>query len=124
MNSVIVKLFPFVSAGCYFYARTAYAVPLTRILNGLDLTYPAHVHDMGCSFWDRVTDVFAFDARYVARRPSIVESRLRDNPMRAIMANLVKMPARLEGPLSAAGRKDRLWTFVGGWDVVLQWMSQ
>jgi hypothetical protein len=64
--------------------------------------------------------VFDFPARYVATRPSIVESKLAADPGRAIMAHLLKFPARVEGMLSSAARKDRIWRLVGGWEVVLQ----
>ena len=120
VHEVFVRLLDSVAAGGYFYARTPYAVPLTKVFRNLDLTYPAHVHDMGCGFWNRLIELFRFDGRYVASRPSIVESRFRDDPVRALAAHVLKLPARIEGLISPAGRKDRFWTLVGGWEVLLQ----
>ena len=120
VHPVIRKLFASIAGRGYFYARTPFVAPFARVLPNLDLSYPGHVHDMGSGFWNRVTDIFSLDARYVSTRPSLVESLLRDDPLRTTAAYVLKLPAYVEGALSPAARKDRLWGLVGGWEVVLR----
>jgi SAM-dependent methyltransferase len=120
LHRLIERLFAAIGRGGYFYARTPEVVPFTKIIRSLDLTYPAHVHDLGSGFWNRAVDLFAFDGRYVASRPSLVESLFREQPLRTLAAYTLKAPSHLEGRLSPAGRKDRFWNLVGGWEVVLR----
>jgi len=120
LQPLLVVLRDSVAADGFFYARTPYAIPLTRLLPGLDLTYPAHVHDLGAPFWDRFTETFSWPARVIASRPSLVAARLRDAPLRAFAATLMKLPSRIEGVLSPFRGSRRLWHLVGGWEVLMQ----
>jgi SAM-dependent methyltransferase len=120
VNPVFRKVLGAIAPGGYLYARTPYVLPFARLIPRLDLTFPAHVHDMGSSFWNRVVEVFGFDGRYVTSGPSIVETQLRAKPLRTIAAHVLKLPGRLEGLVSTASRRDRIWNLVGGWEVVLQ----
>ena len=120
VNTTIRNLFAAIGDKGYFYARTPYAVPFTRILKSLDLTFPAHVHDMGSGFWNRVVETFRFDGRYIVSRPSVVESEFRERFLRTLAAYVLKLPSHVECMLSPAWRKDRFWNLVGGWEVVLQ----
>lgn len=120
VNEVLRKLFAVLAHGGYFYARTPYVIPFTRLFKSLDLTFPAHVHDMGSGFWNRVLGVFKLDGRCVASRPSIVESRFREDFIRTLAAHALKFPSRAECMLSPARRMDRFWNLVGGWEIVLK----
>jgi len=97
---------------------------LARVIKGLDFTYPFHVHDMGPSFWNRISETFQLDARIVVSRPSPVETSIKQASARTVAAHLLKVPGYLESLLSPAGRKDRWWTLVGGWELLLQTASR
>jgi len=114
------KLHAAIAPGGFFYARTPYVIPLTWLNPRLDLTYPAHVHDMGINFWNRFIDTFSWSARTLASRPSLVAGTLRDDPFRTLAALTLKAPAHIEGWLSGRSRAGRLWHLVGGWEVLLQ----
>jgi SAM-dependent methyltransferase len=120
VRPLLAALFAAMAPGGFLYARTPYGLPFTRLFPDLDLTYPGHVHDMGHRFWSRVVETFGWPARCLASRPSLVESSLARQPLRTAAAHLFKLPARVEGLLSPAGRIERLWTLVGGWEAVLQ----
>ena len=120
LRSLIPALLCAVAPGGLFYARTPYVLPLARLVPRLDLTYPAHVHDLGSGFWNRLTATFGVRARYLASRPSIVATTWTGAPLRTLTAHLLKLPARLEEALSPPGRLDRFWNLVGGWEVALQ----
>lgn len=124
LNPVMRKLFGLVVPGGYFYARTPYILPLARLVKAMDITYPAHVHDMGSQFWDRVRETFGLDATLVRSAPSPVETTLAAHPLRTIAAGLLKAPARLEQWLRPRGRRDHWWRLVGGWEVVLRFHGQ
>jgi SAM-dependent methyltransferase len=119
-HPVIRRLLGLVSPGGSFYARTPWSVPLTRLVPGLDLTFPAHVHDLGAGFWNRAGELFGGGFHPVVSGPSPVATRLLDDPLRTTAAHLLKLPARLEGLLSPPGRRDRLWGLAGGWEVLLR----
>jgi len=112
-----------IGPGGLFYARTPYALPFARIFPALDLTWPAHVHDLGSGFWNCFVDLFGLQARYLASRPSLVASSWREEPLRALVAHSLKLPASLEAALSPPSRKRRFWHLVGGWEVLLQCCS-
>jgi 2-polyprenyl-3-methyl-5-hydroxy-6-metoxy-1,4-benzoquinol methylase len=117
-HSTIRKLVGMARPGAFMYARTPYVVPLARLVPMLDTTYPAHVHDMGSGFWNRFADTFDLRARLLLSRPSLVETTLRDNPIRTVLAQALKFPALAELWLSKQTRVPR-WKLVGGWEVVL-----
>ena len=94
-------------------------LPLTTVVPNLDLTFPAHVHDMGALFWNRVPQTFDMNVTYVFSRPSPVETSFRSNPFRSAAATLLKIPALLEGALFAGATRDPFWHLVGGWEVML-----
>ena len=120
-HSTIRKLVGMARPGAFMYARTPYVVPLARLVPTLDTTYPAHVHDMGGGFWNRFADTFNFRARLLLSRPSLVETTLRDNPIRTMLAQALKFPALAELWLSKQTRVPR-WKFVGGWEIVLHFL--
>ena len=120
-HSTIRKLVGMAGPGAFMYARTPYVVPLARLAPMLDTTYPAHVHDMGSGFWDRFAETFHLRARLLLSRPSLVETTLRDNPIRTMLAQALKFPALAELWLSKQICVPR-WKFVGGWEVVLQFL--
>jgi len=103
----------------YLYARTPFVLPLARLVPKLDMTYPAHVHDMGSTFWHRFIGTFGLDARLVSSRPSLVETTLRSNPVRTVLAHALKLPASME--LALLGHDHvPAWKLVGGWEAVIR----
>ena len=101
--------------GC-FYARTPYIAPVLQILEtlgmGFDFTYPAHVHDMGKEFWEGlVPRLFGEQSPLHLRHsaPSPVETTLRHDPLRTVIAHLVKLPWHIAPDA---------YKLVGGWEVL------
>ena len=119
-NSIIRKLVAMARSGTFMYARTPYMIPLARLVPKLDITYPAHVHDMGATFWDRFIATFNLQARLLLSRPSLVETTFGSAPMRTILAHALKFPALAELRISRAHVPR--WKFVGGWEAVLHFV--
>jgi SAM-dependent methyltransferase len=103
--------------GGTFYARTPVVVPLLRLARRfgveLDFTFPAHLHDLGQTFWETTMARLAEDSalELVSSAPSLVETTLSKHFLRTIAAHLMKAPSHLLG---------RLWPFVGGWEVFVR----
>jgi hypothetical protein len=117
--ATIRRLFQLAKRGTYFYARTPFVLPIAKRIPGFNLTYPAHVHDMGSVFWNQSPRTFGVDAQILSSRPSIVESTLKRNPFRTLVAHALKTPAMIE--LAFMGRtRPPLWNFVGGWEIVVR----
>lgn len=119
-HETIMSLLALSAPGSYFYARTPYMIPLARLLGKFDLTYPAHVHDLGASFWNKFIATFGISGDIVVSRPSVIESVFSTAPARTIAAFLMKLPARLELFIRRSNPRAPLWKFVGGWEVVLR----
>jgi SAM-dependent methyltransferase len=120
-NEILRGLFARVRNGGLFFARTAFILPIARLLGRfIDILYPFHVHDLGCHFWNSVPDNFSLNAEILSSRPSLVESQISRAPINALAGHLLKFPAHIE--LLIGGRKKRcpFWTFVGGWEVFLK----
>lgn len=122
VNAVIRKLAGSAGPGAYFYARTPFMIPLARLLGNLDLTYPAHVHDMGSSFWNRFIPTFGLKAEMIVSRPSLIETTFSEAPARTIAAFLMKLPSHLELAVRRSPT-DPIWKLVGGWEVVLRFQG-
>jgi len=120
-HSTIRKLVGMARPGAFMYARTPYVVPLARLIPTLDITYPAHVHDMGSGFWNRFADTFNLRAQLLLSRPSLVETTLYSSPIRTMLAQALKFPALAELWLSKQMRVPR-WKLVGGWEAVLHFL--
>jgi 2-polyprenyl-3-methyl-5-hydroxy-6-metoxy-1,4-benzoquinol methylase len=120
LNPVLQMLHACMATEGFFYARTPYVIPLTRLFPRLDLTYPAHVHDMGSDFWNRFSETFEWRTRVVASRPSVVAGSLAGDAVRTLAAAALKTPAYVENWLSPRSRVGRVWHLVGGWEVLLQ----
>lgn len=114
------SLFDRAGRGALFYARTPYWAPLLRVVPGVDLTFPGHVHDIGAPFWNQVATTYGLDAVVVASQPSIVETTFAGAPLRTAIAHALKAPSRLEVALRPLGWRRPMWGFVGGWEVFLQ----
>jgi 2-polyprenyl-3-methyl-5-hydroxy-6-metoxy-1,4-benzoquinol methylase len=119
LNGVLQMLFGLLKPRGYFYARTPFMSSLIRFFPFVDFAYPAHVHDLGASFWNRITKTFNLKADILVSRPSIVESEWRSHTFRTLVAKSLKLPAHIEGKI-APRRMDRWWNLVGGWEVVLR----
>jgi hypothetical protein len=119
LRSTLARLFGLVAPEGWLYARTPWMAPIKRILPGLDLTFPGHVHDLGPDFWMRTPGLFDRRLRLVESRPSLVETDLLRQPLRSAVAWWMKLPARLELSVTRAV-KTPVWKWVGGWEVVLR----
>ncbi|MHB9107708.1 MAG: methyltransferase domain-containing protein [Armatimonadota bacterium] len=119
MHGALSALFALVAPGGWFYARTPYMTPFRRVLQGFDLTYPAHVHDLGPSFWNRIADTFNLNMHVVVSAPSPVETAFAKAPVRTAVSHLCKAVAHLEHAL-APQKRDYCWEWVGGWEVLLR----
>jgi len=116
---VIRKLLALLAPEGYLYARTPYIMPMKKLIPSIDFGYPAHIHDMGADFWNRLPDIFDNDFSIIKSRPSIVEVVFGVAPFRCIISHVMKLPARLECFLWPR-KKWLLWPFVGGWEIFLQ----
>jgi hypothetical protein len=113
----LVRLLAALAPGGCLYARTPWILPVLRGLSQLgmnvDFTFPAHLHDLGRNFWNRILSFLPLDAQAYRIRhaaPSIVETGFSRAPVRTLAAYALKAPARLFPS----------WPFVGGWEVVFE----
>jgi len=119
LNTTINKIFSLIEKGGFFYARTPFNSPFKRIFKNFDMTFPAHVHDLGASFWNRFPDTFQIDADIIASKPAIVETSFSANIITAMLSYCFKFPAYLE-QFFIKNKKDLLWNFYGGWEFFLK----
>jgi hypothetical protein len=117
---VLTRLFQLVREGGWFYARTPWVLPLASVVRNFDITFPAHVHDLGNDFWSRVPEVFGLRPRHYRSATSPVETSFEGSFMRTLAAHLLKFPSRVEHAVSPVSRKNRIWKLVGGWEVICQ----
>ncbi len=112
---ILDELLAKVKVGGHFYARTPYVTPFMQLLEFFgqrwDLTFPAHVHDLGQSFWEGQFGQAGHYRHFVTlhSRPSIVEASFRTHFIKAIISLAFKLPWHFLG---------RRWGFVGGWEIV------
>ena len=114
---VIRKLLSLLKPRGYFYARTPYIVPLKRLVPSIDMGYPAHVHDMGMDFWNRLPQTFGADVELVRSSPSIVQVTFSVSALRWLISHALKFPARVERTFFPK-KLWLAWPFVGGWEAV------
>jgi SAM-dependent methyltransferase len=119
-RAAFLRLFSLCAPGGSMYVRTPWMAPFARLHSGLDLTYPAHVHDLGGDFWNRAVQTFALDAALVRSGPSPVEADPREHPLRAGVAAILKLPAQAEARARRPAPRDPRWRWVGGWEAVLR----
>lgn len=115
-RKIIIDLLAALKKGGVFYARTPYVVPLSRVANlfgiNFDFTYPAHLHDLGAKFWNKILDILLLDGQFFISRsaPSIVETTFRQHFFRTLIACILKAPGYLF---------PKHYGFVGGWEVFI-----
>lgn len=103
-------------SGGLLYLRTPYMVPLSRFLAKigvkLDLTYPAHLHDLGQNFWGVGFPKLYDDSYYrmLISRPSIVKTSFKAHFLKSLVAYAMKAPWYLWSR----------WRLVGGWEVIIK----
>jgi hypothetical protein len=111
-KELLLKLLHLVAIEGLFYARTPYMLPLMKALElfrvRLDFTFPAHLFDLGESFWAKIFRLIAPEFRVAISRPSIVETSFRQSFFRATLAHALKLPWYVFG---------RYYGFVGGWEI-------
>ena len=112
------KLLGTLAPGGCFYARTPYMVPLLRLFSRLhityDFTFPAHFHDLGQDFWERILstlDMAPGEWALVRSQPSPVETSFSDNFVRTVLSHVMKAPWWI---------LRRSYPYVGGWEVSIQ----
>ncbi|MEM1160081.1 MAG: methyltransferase domain-containing protein [Pseudomonadota bacterium] len=106
------KLWATLRPGGLFYTRTPYMSPFARIFKSLDMTYPAHVHDLGHAFWNRAAETQGVTV--LASQPSIIETTLDSHFLRTVIAAVCKFPAHVLSMLNLP----IVWPFYGGWQVI------
>ena len=119
VGAVMGALWSHLAPGGTLYARTPYWEPLLKLLPNTDLTFPGHVHDMGAPFWSRVVTTMSWEGELVWSRPSIVETELRTEPARTLVARILKAPAHLEARVRPPTEAP-WWRWVGGWEVCVR----
>ena len=112
-------LWSLLTEGGFYYARTPYIMPIKRFIP-LQFGYPAHVHDLGSVYWNRLSRSCGFDVNYIISRPSIIEVCFTNNPFRYCASLLLKLPNHIEARLSPFKLREYFWPFVGGWEVLLR----
>jgi len=111
------RLLDLLAPGGMFYARTPYIVPLMRCgaLFGIrwDFTFPAHLHDLGQSFWEGwfAQPRTRHDFQVVGSHPSIVETTFSRHFTRTLASRLLKAPWYILG---------RYYGLVGGWEIFVK----
>lgn len=119
-NKVINKLMSIINKNGFFYARTPYMSPFKKIIKGLDISYPSHVHDLGASFWNRFINIFKFNnLEVITSQPSIVETQFSKAFLLTLNSYLFKFPAFLESRIFKF-KKDLIWNYYGGWEIFLK----
>lgn len=106
------KLWHLLRSGGIFYARTPFMSPFGRRMRNLDMTYPAHVHDLGHAFWNKALE--RHGAYAIVSEPSIIESTFASNTPRTLIAACFKLPARILAKFNLP----IIWPFYGGWQVI------
>lgn len=110
LKTIVAKM----KVGGIFYARTPYMTPFRRIGIAVDLTFPAHVHDLGAAFWAQLARKFYPYVSVLHEGPSIIETTLKEHPLRTVIAWLLKLPARFARSIGL----HPVWPFYGGWQVI------
>ena len=119
LYKIITKLFSMVKENGYFYARTPYIEPFMRLNNKIDMTYPAHLYDLGGNYWNNIISTYNLNAVILNSRPSIVETGFRQSFFRTLIAYILKIPGYLESKFST--NKNKIyWKYVGGWEIYLK----
>lgn len=99
-----------------FYARTPFHLAMARLARRLgfafNMGYPAHLHDIGAPFWDRVLETLDLSGRYrlIRSAPSVVSSTFASRFLRTLAAHAMKLPWHVLG---------NRYALVGGWEVVI-----
>jgi SAM-dependent methyltransferase len=115
LASVLPALVGKLRPGGSLYARTLYSLPLMRIF-GMDMKYPAHVHDLGDEFWGNLPKWLPVPVAIVRSRPGIVETEFGQDFIRTLAAHCFKLPARIE----CLWTRHPMFKLYGGWEVVLR----
>lgn len=120
LHKVLQQLFSILRSGGSFYARTPYMVPFKRLIKRLDFTFPAHVHDLGPDFWNRLPQLVPLTCELQISRAAIVETQWKEAILRTLIAYLLKLPSRVEELFSGKVLLRPFWRYVGGWEVLLK----
>jgi hypothetical protein len=100
-----------------FYARTPWVESFVRWLPGFDAGYPGHLYDLGPWWWNSVGSRLGLPVETEQSQPSIVETGLGQAPARTLAAWMLKAPGHMEARFRMAAPGNRVWGWVGGWEV-------
>jgi 2-polyprenyl-3-methyl-5-hydroxy-6-metoxy-1,4-benzoquinol methylase len=125
LNGIIKKAFSLIKNSGFFYARTPFMIPFKRIIKELDLTYPAHVHQLGSCFWGRFAKQFRLNIKMIVSKPAITETVFSKDFVRTLASYVFKTPAYIELMLRGNKRENGLfYNFYGSWEVLFQVLFQ
>lgn len=116
-DGTLRKLTERLAPGGLFYARTPWVESFVRWLPGFDAGYPGHLYDLGPVWWNAVSSRLQLPVVAEQSQPSIVETSLSQAPARTLAAWILKAPGHLEAVFRANSPGDRVWGWVGGWEV-------
>lgn len=103
------------SGKCYF--RTPYIYPFFKIFKligiSIDVQFPGHLYDMGNLFWSSFlkNQNLSDDFRLMKSETSLVETILKENPVKAAVSYLLKLPSRF---------MKNHYNLVGGWEALIE----
>jgi SAM-dependent methyltransferase len=118
LDNNLRKIINLISKGGYFYVRVPYLIPFKKIFKNLPLQYPAHVHDLGPSFWNRIINRYNLDASIIISHPPLAETEFKERFLYTLFGYLFKFPAFLERKLRS-NPKDYIWNYVAGWEIII-----
>lgn len=115
---VLRDLYKRLLPGGFLYFRAPSLLPLGRLRKGL-LRWPEHLADLSPSFWASLPGALGWEASIVRSEPSQTSDLLRENFIVALLANIMKIPGRLEGRLATMTNHSYTprYQCAGGWDV-------
>ena len=100
------------------YIRTNFILPFLTPFNLGQFSFPAHLHDIGPDFWECFAANCKSSFSVVMSGTSISEVDFRGFPIRFVITNVLKLPARLEALLFPR-RLKKVYKFVGAWEVLV-----
>ncbi|MBQ8172153.1 MAG: methyltransferase domain-containing protein [Oscillospiraceae bacterium] len=117
VGEIMRKLFELTAKNGILYFRTPYVFPLFNALKRLRIHlntgFPAHIWDLGKSWWDDAPAHVGYkngDIKVIRSKPAIVEKSFRSAPVGALISHLMKSVWYIF----------RKWPFVGGWEALLK----
>lgn len=115
--SISLKLLNSLKSGGKCYFRTPYIYPFFKIFRfirmSIDIQFPGHLFDMGNLFWSSFlkNQNLSKDFHLIKSQTSLVETLLKEDPVKATISYLLKLPSR---------NLKNHYHLVGGWEVIIE----